>query len=49
MRSTLAAIGVAALIGFLVWGLVNAGDGGITTGEAVPTAALPTLPPGAEG
>jgi cytochrome c biogenesis protein CcmG/thiol:disulfide interchange protein DsbE len=49
MRSTLAAIGVAALIGFLVWGLVNAGDGGITTGEAVPTATLPTLPPGAEG
>ena len=40
---------MAALIGFLAWGLVNAGDGGIATGEPVPTNTLPTLPPGAEG
>jgi thiol-disulfide isomerase/thioredoxin len=40
---------VAALIGFLAWGLVNAGDGGIATGEPVPTNTLPTLPPGEEG
>ncbi|MEX1219575.1 MAG: TlpA disulfide reductase family protein [Solirubrobacterales bacterium] len=48
-RTSLAAICVAALIGFLVWGLVNAGDGGIAAGEPVPTATLPTLPPGGEG
>lgn len=40
---------VAALIGFLAWGMVNAGDGGIATGEPVPTATLPALPPGEEG
>jgi cytochrome c biogenesis protein CcmG/thiol:disulfide interchange protein DsbE len=42
-------LGVAALIGFLAWGLVNAGDGGIAVGDPVPTATLPTLPPGGEG
>jgi thiol-disulfide isomerase/thioredoxin len=49
VRTSLAALGVAALIGFLIWGLVSAGDGGIATGEPVPSSALPTLPPGGEG
>lgn len=39
---------MAGLLGFLVWGLVNAGDGGLTIGEPVPVATLPTLPPGEE-
>jgi cytochrome c biogenesis protein CcmG/thiol:disulfide interchange protein DsbE len=49
LKTSIAAIGVAALVAFLVWGLVNAGDGGIATGEPVPTKTLPTLPPGGEG
>ncbi len=49
LRSTIAAVAVAALIGFLVWGLVNSGDSAIATGEPVPVATLPTLPPGGEG
>ncbi len=49
VRTSLAALGVAALIGFLVWGLVGAGDGGIAAGEPVPSMTLPTLPPGGEG
>lgn len=40
---------MAALIGFLAWGLVDAGDGGLATGKPVPTVTLPTLPPGGEG
>jgi len=49
LRTSIAVVGVAALIGFLVWGLVGAGDGGIATGEPVPSMTLPTLPPGGEG
>jgi len=48
LRITLIVITVAGLLGFLTWGLVNAGDGGLKTGEPVPTATLPTLPPGSE-
>lgn len=42
-------IAVAGLLGFLTWGLVNKGDAGLKTGEPVPVATLPTLPPGGEG
>jgi thiol-disulfide isomerase/thioredoxin len=49
LRTSVVVVAVAALIGFLVWGLVNAGDGGIATGEPVPSSTLPTLPPGGEG
>jgi cytochrome c biogenesis protein CcmG/thiol:disulfide interchange protein DsbE len=42
-------IAVAALLGFLTWGLVNKGDAGLKTGEPVPVATLPTLPEGGEG
>ena len=40
---------MAALLGFLVWGLVKKGDKGLPLGEAVPVATLPTLPDGSEG
>ena len=49
LKTSIVALAVIAFIGFLVWGLVNSGDGGITEGEPVPTATLPTLPPGDEG
>ncbi len=49
LKSSIAAIAVAALIGFLVWGLVSSSESAITPGEPVPTATLPTLPPGGEG
>ncbi len=42
-------VAVAALLGFLVWGLVKKGDAGLKTGEPVPVATLPTLPEGGEG
>ena len=42
-------IAVTAFIGFLVWGLSSSSGGAISTGEPVPTATLPTLPPGGEG
>lgn len=41
-------LGVAALLGFLTWGLVTSGDSGIGQGDPVPTATLPTLPPGGD-
>lgn len=41
-------LGVAALLGFLTWGLISSGDGGLAKGDALPTATLPTLPPGGE-
>jgi len=43
LRAILAAVGVAALIGFLAWGLVTSGDGGLQVGEQMPVATLPTL------
>ncbi len=49
LKSSIVAIAIAAFLGFLVWGLVSAGDGAIATGEPVPTATLETLPPGGEG
>ena len=49
LKTSIVAIAVAAFLGFLVWGLVDAGGGAIATGEPVPTATLPTLPPGGEG
>ena len=41
-------IGVVALLGFLAWGLLNSGEGGIAEGEPVPSATLPTLPAGGQ-
>jgi thiol-disulfide isomerase/thioredoxin len=43
VRAILAVVGVLALLGFLAWGLVSEGDGGLETGAAVPVATLPTL------
>ena len=48
LRTSIVVLGVAGLLGFLVWGLVNSGDGGLKDGEPVPVATLPTLPPGGE-
>lgn len=42
-------VGVVALLGFLVWGLVKKGDSSLAVGEPVPVATLPTLPEGGEG
>ena len=49
LRTAFVVIAVAALLGFLTWGLVNKGDAGLKTGEPVPVATLPTLPEGGEG
>jgi len=49
LKTTIVAIAVAAFLGFLVWGLVGTGDGTLAPGEPVPSATLPTLPPGGEG
>lgn len=43
VRAILAVTGVVALLGFLAWGLVTEGNGGLETGDAVPVATLPTL------
>jgi len=48
LKTSLIAVAVAALLGFLTWGLVKKGDAGLKVGEPVPAAALPTLPPGGE-
>ncbi len=39
----MALTGVVALLGFLTWGLVSEGDGGLAIGDPVPVATLPTL------
>ena len=49
LKTSIVAVAVVAFIAFLAWGLANSGDGGIAEGEPVPTATLPTLPPGGEG
>jgi len=41
-------LGVAGLLAFLTWGLISAGDSGLTVGDPVPVATLPTLPEGGE-
>lgn len=41
-------LGVVAALGFLTWGLVTSGEGGLAKGDEVPVATLPTLPPGGE-
>lgn len=43
LRSILAVVGVVGLLGFLTWGLVSEGDGGLAVGDQVPLATLPTL------
>lgn len=48
-RTSIVVLAIAALLGFLVWGLVKKGDSGLKIGEPVPTATLPTLPEGGEG
>jgi cytochrome c biogenesis protein CcmG/thiol:disulfide interchange protein DsbE len=47
-RSSVVVLGVAGLLAFLAWGLINTGDSGLDTGEPVPVATLPTLPEGGE-
>lgn len=48
-RTSIVILGVVALLGFLVWGLVKKGESSLALGEPVPVATLPTLPDGAEG
>ncbi|MFN8142538.1 MAG: hypothetical protein U0R29_09450, partial [Solirubrobacterales bacterium] len=48
-RTSIVVVGVVALLGFLVWGLVKKGDSSLAVGEPVPVATLPTLPEGGEG
>lgn len=43
LRATVAVIGVAGLLGFLVWGLVTEGKGGLQPGDQVPVTTLPAL------
>ncbi len=48
LRTSITVIGIAGLLAFLTWGLIEAGDAGIDTGDPVPVQTLPTLPPGGE-
>ncbi|MGK2933183.1 MAG: TlpA family protein disulfide reductase [Solirubrobacterales bacterium] len=48
LRTSLVVLGVAALLGFLTWGLVTSDESGLAKGDPVPVATLPTLPPGDE-
>jgi cytochrome c biogenesis protein CcmG/thiol:disulfide interchange protein DsbE len=48
LRTSLVVLGVAGLLGFLTWGLISTGDGGLTTGDPIPVATLPTLPLGGD-
>lgn len=48
-RTSIVVLGVVALLGFLVWGLVKKGDSSLAIGDPVPVATLPTLPEGGEG
>ena len=49
LRTSIVVVAVAALLGFLVWGLVKKGESSLPVGEPVPVATLPTLPEGGEG
>ncbi|HEV2727511.1 MAG TPA: redoxin domain-containing protein [Solirubrobacterales bacterium] len=42
-RSLIAVLAVLAIVGLLVFGLVNKGSSGISIGDAAPTAPLPRL------
>jgi len=48
LRTSVVILGVAGLLAFLAWGLINSGDSGLKVGEPVPVATLPTLPEGGE-
>jgi thiol-disulfide isomerase/thioredoxin len=48
-RTSIVVLGVVALMGFLVWGLVKKGESSLALGEPVPVATLQTLPEGGEG
>lgn len=43
VRSSIAVLAVAAVVGLLVFGLVNKGSSGISVGDTAPTAPLPRL------
>lgn len=43
VRSSIAVLGVLAVVGLLVYGLVSKGSSGVTVGEAAPAAPLPQL------
>lgn len=46
VRSSIAVVAVAAVVGLLVFGLVNKGSSGISVGDAAPTDPLPRLESG---
>lgn len=48
-RTGIVVLCIAALLGFLAWGLVKKGDSSLAVGEPFPVATLPTLPEGGEG
>jgi cytochrome c biogenesis protein CcmG, thiol:disulfide interchange protein DsbE len=43
LRSSIAVLAVVALVGLLVFGLVNKGSSGLAVGDAAPVASLPRL------
>jgi cytochrome c biogenesis protein CcmG, thiol:disulfide interchange protein DsbE len=48
-RSSIAVLGVLALVGLLVYGLVSKGGSRVTVGEQAPRTALPQLEGGGDG
>ena len=42
-RTGIVVLCIAALLGFLVWGLVKKGDSSLAIGEPVPVATLPMI------
>jgi cytochrome c biogenesis protein CcmG, thiol:disulfide interchange protein DsbE len=48
-RSSIAVLGVVAVVGLLAFGLLSKGSSGVARGEAAPTGALPRLEGGGSG
>jgi cytochrome c biogenesis protein CcmG/thiol:disulfide interchange protein DsbE len=49
VRSSIAVLGVLALVGLLVFGLVSKGGSRVTVGDPAPSASLPQLEGGGDG
>jgi cytochrome c biogenesis protein CcmG, thiol:disulfide interchange protein DsbE len=49
VRSFIAVLGVAAVVGLLTFGLLSKGSSGVARGEVAPTGALPRLEGGGSG
>lgn len=49
VRSSIAVLGVLAVVGLLVYGLISKGSSGVAVGDVAPSGPLPRLEGGGEG